>query len=110
MFKTFFSNLAQNLVFKLPTAPNKFNKSKVASYYKNDDTNKLTFAYISRETVLKILMSIDTAKSAGIDNLNGRFLKYGAEILASPIAQLCNLSIQASSFPDCCKTAKLKPL
>ena len=110
-FKTFFSNLAQDLVSKLPAAPNKFNKNKVANYYKNaNSTNRLTFAHISRETILKILMNIDTAKSAGIDNLNGRFLKDGAEILASPIAQLCNLSIITSSFPDCCKTAKLKPL
>ena len=111
MFKTYFSNLAQDLVSKLPAAPNKFNKSKVANYYKNaESTNRLTFGHIARETILKILMNIDTAKSAGIDNLNGRFLKDGAEILASPIAQLCNLYITTSSFSDCCKTAKLKPL
>ena len=111
MFKTFFSNLAEDLVSKLPAAPNKFNKSTVENYYKNvDSINRLTFAHISRETVLKILMNVDIAKSAGIDNLSGRFLKDGAKILASPIAQLCNLSIKTSSFPDCCKTAKLKPL
>ena len=31
-------------------------------------------------------MNVDATKSAGIDNLNDRFLKDGAEILASPIA------------------------
>ena len=38
------------------------------------------------------------------------FLKDGAEVLATPISQLCNLSILTSSFPDNCKTAKLLPL
>ena len=38
------------------------------------------------------------------------FLKDGAEILASPIAQLCNLSISTSTFPDDCKTAKVTPI
>ena len=40
----------------------------------------------------------------------GRFLKEGASALASPINDLCNLSILLSSFPDDCKIAKLKPL
>ena len=46
----------------------------------------------------------------GIDNLAGKFLKEGASVLASPITDLCNLSISLSSFPDDCKIAKLKPL
>ena len=33
IFKSFFSNLAQNLVSKLPPSPNVFTESKVASYY-----------------------------------------------------------------------------
>ena len=38
--KSFFSNLAQNLVSKLSPSPNVFTESKVASYY--DDINKRT--------------------------------------------------------------------
>ena len=49
-------------------------------------------------------------KSAGLDNLAGTFLKEGASILASPLTDLCNLSISLSSSPDECKVAKLKPL
>ena len=56
------------------------------------------------------MRNINISKAAGIDNLTGRLLKDGTDILALPIAQLCNLSISMSSFPDCCKTAKLKPL
>ena len=33
IFKSFFSNLVQNLASKLPPSPNAFTESKVASYY-----------------------------------------------------------------------------
>ena len=42
--------------------------------------------------------------------LSGRFLKDGSKVLATPITQICNLSIKLSTVPDECKIAKLKPL
>ena len=111
IFKTFFSDIAKNLLEKLPIAPNRFNKNSVSEYYKNFNlTNKFQFSHISTQTVHDILKNLDITKSAGIDNVSATFLKDGAEILASPIAQLCNLSVSTSSFPDSCKTAKLFPL
>ena len=56
------------------------------------------------------LKNCDINKAAGIDDLSGRFLKDGADILTIPIIQLCNLSIKFSHFPKDCKVAKLKPL
>ena len=53
---------------------------------------------------------LNPSKSAGLDNIAGKFLKEGASVLASPLTDLCNLSISLSSFPDECKVAKLKPL
>ena len=61
-------------------------------------------------TILKLLKQLNPAKSAGIDNLTGKFLKEGAPVLASPITDLVNLSISLSLFPDDCKIAKLKPI
>ena len=58
--------------------------------------------------ITQILKNFDVTKSAGIiDNISGLFLKDGVEVLSSPIAQLCNLSISTSSLPDACKNAKL---
>ena len=45
-----------------------------------------------------------------VDNLAGRFLKAGSNILCTPIAKICNLSIKLASFQDKCKVAKIKPL
>ena len=51
-----------------------------------------------------------TEDHAGIDNLSGKFLKDGANILAKFIFELCNLSIKYSLFPKDYQIAKLKPL
>ena len=113
MFKKLFSNLANDLVQKFPTAPNKFGNKYVEDYY-NDMFNfyprKLTFQTIQTKCISDLLKNCDTNKAAGIDNLSGRFSKDGVDILTIPITQLCNLSIKFSHFPKECKVAKLKPL
>ena len=54
------------------------------------------------------MKGLNPSKAAGVDNLSGKFLKDGADIL--PISQLCNLSMKLNSFPRSCKIAKVKPL
>ena len=112
IFKDFYSNLANNLVKKLQTPPNKYGKTAVNNYYKklNLKGKNFSFAPVAPATILKLLKQLNPAKSAGIDNLTGKFLKEGAPVLASPITDLVNLSISLSLFPDDCKIAKLKPL
>ena len=53
---------------------------------------------------------IDISKAAGIDKISGRFLKDGANILAKPMAKICNISISSGLFTRDCKIAELKPL
>ena len=111
MFKDFFSNIANNLASKLPAPTNKFGKHFVSSYYKKLNIKSIFhFTPTTEETVLKILKNLETSKAPGIDSIKSMFLKDGANILAAPIAQLCNLSISTASFPSECKVAKLKPL
>ena len=111
-FKNVFENISQNLVSKLPNPKNIFDIDSVCSYYTkiNKSQISLTFRLTTSEEICKILKDMDTSKAAGIDNISGIFLKDGAAILATPISQLCNLSITSSSFPKDCKIAKLKPL
>ena len=111
IFKNSFSDIAKNLLDKLPIAPNRFNKETISAYYKSLNLkNKFRFSLVSVDTVHKILTNFNITKSTGNDGISGVFLKDGAEVLATPISQLCNLSILTSSFPDNCKTAKLLPL
>ena len=82
----------------------------VENYYNSlfISENRLEFERVSPESVLKALQNLDTKKASGIDNISGRFLKDGAQALATPISQICNLSISTSSFPDGCKIAAVK--
>ena len=57
-----------------------------------------------------LLEDINPTKSAGLDNLTGKFLRDGASVLAAQISDLCNFSISLTIFPDQCKIAKLKPI
>ena len=52
---------------------------------------------------------INTTKAAGIDRLPGRFLKGGADVLAKPVTEVCNLSIYLKKFPSAFKLVKVKP-
>ena len=76
----------------------------------NLEGKSFSFRPTKHADILKLLEDVKISKSAGIDNLAGKFLKEGASVLASPITDLCSLSISLSSFPDDCKIAKLKPL
>ena len=111
-FKDFFNNLAEDLVKKLPKAPNVFGDSSTSLYYRSKElpTKDFDFSNVSVTTVTNILHNMDPSKASGIDNLSGKFIKDGASVLALPIAQICNLSIKTSCFPSDCKIAKLKPI
>ena len=68
MFKKLFSNLASDLVQKLPAAANKFGNESVEDYY-NDVFNfypkKVTFQTILTRYISDLLKNCDTNKSCG---------------------------------------------
>ena len=68
-FKNFYSNLAQNLVSKLPPLPNIFTKSKVASYYDNNCFKDFNFQFSETfsEKILNILKCLNPSKATDID-------------------------------------------
>ena len=45
---------------------------------------RFKFTFVSEDSVLKILKSMDENKAAGLDNLSGKFLKDEATSLAKP--------------------------
>ena len=110
-FAKFYSNLAESLLKNLPNSPNKFDINSVHHYYKNIELkDNFNLNLTTEKKVVKVLQFIDISKAAGIDKISGRFLKDGANILAKPIAKICNISISPGLFPSDCKIAKLKPL
>ena len=110
-FAKFYSYLAESLLKHLPFSPNKFDINFVHQYYKNiEPKDNFNLNLTTEKKVLEVLQFTDIPKAAEIDKILGRFLKDGANILAKPIAKICNISISSGLFPSDCKTAKLKPL
>ena len=64
-------------------------------------------ASVSKTSSLPLLKSTQFSKAAGLVRLTGCFRKDGAKLLAKPIGDLCNLSINSEKFSDLCKVAKL---
>ena len=109
--KKYYSSSAENLVLKLAKPLNNFGIQSVNNYYKNCNVKeRLLFGKIESDRVFKIMQNFDESKAPDIDDLSGIFLKDGASLLATPITQLCNLSISSERFPGACKIAKLKTL
>ena len=78
MFKKISSNLANDLVQKLPAAAKKFG-NKSLGYYNdmfNLNPKKLHFQAIQTRYISDLLKNCDINKAAGIDDLSGRFLTY----------------------------------
>ena len=72
--------------------------------------NKLSFQTVKSNTVSNPLKACNINKAIGIENISGKFLKDGANVLAIQITQICNLSIKLYHFLKDCKLRKFKPL
>ena len=70
-------------------------------------SNSFKFRNAKCEEIYKTLVNIDPNKGHGIDELAGKFLTDGAELLTETPCKITNLSL-SSKFPLMCKTAKVK--
>ena len=93
----------------------KFKKSLILIQCKNSISHlilkkSLFILPVSGNAISDFLKELKINLATGIDNFYGHFLKDSSKILATPIVQICNLSIKTSTVHDECKIAKLKPL
>ena len=94
-------------------ATKKFTGQTTKNYYvktSRNVSNDFEFSNVFEEGIKKILLSLDTSKAAGMDQIPAKFLRDNAEVLALPLGNTINLSIKLSTFLEECKIAKLKPI
>ena len=100
-FANFYSNLAEPLLRNLPNSPNRFDMNSVHQHYKKIELkDNFNLTLTTKKEVLEVLQPFVLSKAAGIDKISARFLKDGANILAKPIAKICNISISSGLFPS----------
>ena len=69
VFQTFFTNMAETLLQKLPPSPNKYRTDSVKKIYKNlNITTKFQLKPTTEDIVLKLFDNIDISKAAAVDS------------------------------------------
>ena len=101
-FIAFYSDLAGNLVRKLPLANNKFNNSSTKEQCMNREKSchNVEQCNATLESIKKNFACLDASAASGLDEISSQCLKDGTKVVAFPLCNLVNFSIKQSSFPD----------
>ena len=71
--------------------------------------DSFSFKNVTKNDVLKIIKKLDSKKAIGVDNISPKIIKDAAEILAKPLRDIINLSINECIFPTKAKIAAVLP-
>ena len=112
-FNNFFSDIAENLVGRLPPIIGKYGYDFVKSFYQEKVSTigeNFTLSPVNEEHVLNLIMGLNSHKATGLDGLPARFVIDSADIICKPLTHIINLSIQSGVFPCDMKKAKITPI
>ena len=101
-FNNFFSDIAGNLVNKLPPIIGKYGYDFVKKFYQDKVSmlvGDFSFTPVSKKHVLKMLIDLNLHKATGLDGMPARFIIDSANIICKPLCHIVNLSIQSGEFP-----------
>ena len=82
---------------------------KVKEAMQNRECN-FNLRLVSVSDVIKIIKGLKNSSATGVDYIDTRTVKLGAELLAPAITHIINLSITTSTFPSLWKWHKVIPL
>lgn len=90
-------------------------RTSTHSYFNSTQTlnlnNKsLVFLPTDATEVKSLILSLKDNSATGHDNIPGWLIKHHVDLLAPPIAHICNLSISTGKFPDIFKISLIKPV
>ena len=68
------------------------------------------FSCISVQETFDALNQLNLRKSPGLDGISAKLLKDTSDVIAQPLANIFNLSLQTAIFPDEWKIAKVSPV
>ena len=68
------------------------------------------FEHINQAQVEKALLDVNVRKSCGHDMLSPRLVKESASVIAKPITNILNTSIEQGCYPNAWKMGQVTPL
>lgn len=110
LFNEYFANITTSVQLNSP--PTSPNWEYLFDFVNTKLPNGVLFDIppVTEEFVLLSLQRLPLGKSAGLDGLNGYFLKISAPLIAPSLTLIFNASIVSGIFPDLWKVAKVCPL
>ena len=107
-FNKYFTEVASNLLKKIPKSP----KTKLKSYLDKIQYNDSSFFFqpTNRYEVLTHVNNLNTNKAKDIYDFPSRIIKGVADLIADPLAIMINKSLTSGVFPELLKHAKVIPL
>ena len=83
--------------------------SKIKSKMENR-TTELNFRHVTVQKVRKLLKSLSSSRSTGVDELDNFSVKLAADYIAQPLHHIVTLSLLQQKFPTAWKYSKVLPL
>ena len=80
-------------------------KNHTTSVHISTASKKFEFQFVSADDVTRIVRNLNNTEAIGKDGISTEVLKKGINVLANPIARICNLSLSTGIFPDIFKEA-----
>ena len=103
-FNSYFTGLAQSLSMKIPPAESTFQ-----SYLPPAPLNSLVVLPTTPNEILTINKTLKASHSAGLDDLAPHIFSPLMDILATPLSEIINCSLENGEVPLEVKTAKVVP-
>ena len=83
--------------------------SKIKSKMVNRNSN-LEFRHVTVQKVRKLLKSLSSSRSTGVDELDNYSVKLAADYIAQPLHHIVTLSLLQQKLPSAWKYSKILPL
>ena len=111
---SFYTSVAADLVAKLPNPLGAFRTTSEIFrrfYFKKVGLRPgFTLSPVTSHFVRKQLLSLNTKKAVGLDDISSLFLRDGTECIITPVTHIINISIITETVPAAFKEAKVIPL
>ena len=106
IFNDFFINIGPDMANKIPAITN------IINYHidPNSNPNTIFLRLTCESEVLKIIHSLNSNKSAGIDQISAKVIEHIAVHIAKPLVPIVNKCLETAIFPDHLKKAEVVPI
>ena len=114
LFNDFYSNVASKLVSLLPNPTGIFSSKSESfrQFYRTKIGLRDPFVLmpVSSHFIRKQLLSLNSKKAVGLDDISSLFLRDGADSIIAPVSHMINMSIMSQTVPSAFKQARVLPL